>query len=63
MEKLLILTQWAPWSWKSTWCHKNNLEEYCFNLDRYRISISWYKKDKDWNEVIDNSDNKKIWSY
>ena len=63
MEKLLILTQWAPWSWKSTWCHKNNLEEYCFNLDRYRISISWYKKDKDWNEVIDNSDNKKIWSF
>lgn len=63
MEKFLILTQWAPWSWKSTWCEQNWLTDFCFNADRYRIAITWYKKDENWNEVIDWSDNKKIWSF
>ncbi len=62
-KKILILTQWAPWSWKSTWCENNNLTDFCFNADRYRIAISGYKIDKDWNEVIDQSDNVKIWSF
>lgn len=62
-NKFLLLTQWAPWSWKSTWCENNWLNEYCFNADKYRIVITWYKLNKEWQEVIDNSDNTKIWSF
>lgn len=57
-DKILLLLQWVPWCWKSTWIKENWLEQFTLSTDEYRLRYWKVELDINWNEWISQESNK-----
>lgn len=60
-SKILLLLNWVPWSWKSTWIRENNLEQYTVSLDIIRTL--YYGNEYQlwiWEVLLDNNIGKTV---
>lgn len=59
-NKILLLLQWIPWSWKSTWIKENWLEQFVLSTDEYRMRFWTFELRLDWTTWISQISNKLV---